>query len=49
MLFSGLTGGLTGLYQVNAKMPDGVTPGDAVPVVLTLGNVSSPPVSMSVR
>jgi uncharacterized protein (TIGR03437 family) len=49
VLFSGLTGGLTGLYQVNAKMPDGVNPGDAVPVVLTLGNVSSPPVSMAVR
>jgi len=49
VLFSGLTGGLTGLYQVNAKMPDGVTPGDAVPVVLTFGNISSPPVSMSVR
>jgi len=49
VLFSGLTGGLTGLYQVNAMMPDGVNPGDAVPVVLTLGNVSSPPVSMAVR
>ena len=49
VLFSGLTGGLTGLYQINATMPDVVTPGDAVPVVLTLGNVSSPPVSMSVR
>jgi uncharacterized protein (TIGR03437 family) len=49
VLFSGLTGGLTGLYQVNAKMPDGVNPGDAVPVVLTLGNISSPPVSMAVR
>jgi uncharacterized protein (TIGR03437 family) len=49
VLFSGLTGGLTGLYQVNAKMPDVVTPGDAVPVVLTVGSISSPPVSMAVR
>jgi uncharacterized protein (TIGR03437 family) len=49
VLFSGLTGGLTGLYQVNALMPDGVSPGDAVPVVLTMGNLSSPPVSMAVR
>jgi len=49
VLFSGLTGGLTGLYQVNATMPAGVAPGDAVPVVLTLGSVSSPPVSMAVR
>jgi uncharacterized protein (TIGR03437 family) len=47
--FSGLTVGLTGLYQVNAKMPDGVAPGDAVPVVLSVGSVSSPPVSMAVR
>jgi uncharacterized protein (TIGR03437 family) len=49
VLFSGLTGGLTGLYQVNAIMPDGVSAGDAVPVVLTMGNASSPPVSMAVR
>jgi uncharacterized protein (TIGR03437 family) len=49
VMFSGLTGGLTGLYQVNAIMPAGVTPGDAVPVVLTLGNLSSPPVGMAVR
>jgi uncharacterized protein (TIGR03437 family) len=49
VVFSGLTGGLTGLYQINATMPDGVTPGDAVAVVLTVGNVASPPVSMAVR
>jgi uncharacterized protein (TIGR03437 family) len=49
VLFSGLTGGLTGLYQINATLPDGVSPGDAVPVVLTVSNVSSPPVSMAVR
>jgi uncharacterized protein (TIGR03437 family) len=49
VLFSGLTGGLTGLYQINATMPDGVTPGDAVPVVLSMGNISSPPVNMAVR
>jgi uncharacterized protein (TIGR03437 family) len=49
VMFSGLAGSLTGLYQVNAIMPDGVTPGDAVPVVLTLGSVSSPPVGMAVR
>jgi uncharacterized protein (TIGR03437 family) len=49
VLFSGLTGGLTGLYQVNAKMPDDVNPGDAVPVVLILGTIASPPVTMAVR
>src|SRR6185437_15977679 len=34
-LFSGLTPNLVGLYQVNLQMPDGVTPGDAVPVLIT--------------
>jgi uncharacterized protein (TIGR03437 family) len=34
-LFSGLTPNLVGLYQVNIQAPDGVTPGDSVPVVIT--------------
>src|SRR6185312_114791 len=33
--FSGLTPTLTALYQVNVQMPGGVTPGSAVPVVVT--------------
>jgi len=33
--FSGLTPYLVGLYQINIQVPDGVTPGDAVPVVIT--------------
>jgi uncharacterized protein (TIGR03437 family) len=33
--FSGLTPTLTALYQVNVQMPSGVTPGSAVPVVVT--------------
>jgi uncharacterized protein (TIGR03437 family) len=33
--FAGLTPTLTALYQVNVQMPDGVTPGSAVPVVVT--------------
>jgi len=41
--FSGLTPSATGLYQVNAVIPAGVTPGDSVPVVLTAaGQVSAP-------
>lgn len=47
--FSGLAPLYTGLYQINAVMPDGVPPGDSVPVVVTVGNEASPPVSMSVR
>jgi adhesin/invasin len=47
--FSGLAPGFTGLYQVNAVVPAGVSPGDAVPVVLTVSGQSSPAVSMAVR
>lgn len=32
---------VAGLYQINAKVPTGVTTGTAVPVVVTMGGVSS--------
>jgi uncharacterized protein (TIGR03437 family) len=32
---------VAGLLQVNARVPATVTPGDAVPIVLTVGNASS--------
>jgi len=35
VLFSGLTATLAALYQVNIQVPVGVTPGNAVPVVIT--------------
>jgi uncharacterized protein (TIGR03437 family) len=35
VLFSGLTATLAALYQVNVQVPSGVTPGSAVPVVIT--------------
>ena len=34
--FAGLTPTLVGLYQVNVTMPAGVTPGNSVPVLLTV-------------
>jgi uncharacterized protein (TIGR03437 family) len=48
--FVGLTPGFTGLYQINAtQMPSGVTPGDQVPVTITVGGYQSAPVTMAVR
>jgi uncharacterized protein (TIGR03437 family) len=48
VLFSGLTPGFSGLYQVNAYMPSGVAAGDAA-VLLTEGGISSRPVTMAVQ
>jgi len=49
VFFAGLTSGFTGLYQVNAFVPAGVSPGDAVPLLITQSGRSSPPVTISVR
>lgn len=47
--FSGLTPDFTGLYQVNAIVPEGVLPGDAVEVILSIAGQTSPPVTMAVQ
>jgi uncharacterized protein (TIGR03437 family) len=47
--FAGLTPGSTGLYQINAVVPAGVTPGDRVPVVANAAGQSSAAVYISVR
>ena len=47
--FAGLVPGFTGLYQINAVVPVGVTPSAAVPVVLTVAGQSSVPVTMGIR
>ncbi|MGH9660611.1 MAG: hypothetical protein ACRD96_18825, partial [Bryobacteraceae bacterium] len=49
VLFAGLTPFLSGLNQINVEVPASVTPGDAVPVVVTVGGQSSPPVTIAVR
>jgi uncharacterized protein (TIGR03437 family) len=42
VVFAGLTPTLVGLYQVNVTMPSGVTPGSAVPVLLTVAGQTGP-------
>jgi uncharacterized protein (TIGR03437 family) len=49
VLFNGLSPGYAGLYQVNVKVPDGITPGDTVPVVLTSAGRSGGTVTMAIR
>ena len=41
--FQGLAPGFVGLYQVNAVVPSGVAPGDAVPLVLTQNGIVANP------
>ena len=47
--FAGLAPGFVGVYQVNAQVPAGITPGDAVPVVLTQGSSQSNTATIAVR
>jgi len=42
VVYAGLVAGLVGLYQVNVNMPAGVTPGNAVPVLLNVAGQTSP-------
>jgi uncharacterized protein (TIGR03437 family) len=49
VVFSGLTPGDPGLYQINAVVPSGITTGDAVPVVISVAGQSSPAVTMAVK
>ena len=49
VLFSGLTPGFAGLYQINAIVPAGVTPGNEVPVLLNIAGQTGPAVTIAVR
>jgi uncharacterized protein (TIGR03437 family) len=47
--YAGLTPQFTGLYQVNARVPAGVQPGDAVELVLKIGNQTSAAATIAVE
>jgi uncharacterized protein (TIGR03437 family) len=47
--YSGLAPGEVGLYQVNVQVPAGVPTGNAVPVVVTLGNGVSNTVTIALQ
>jgi uncharacterized protein (TIGR03437 family) len=49
VLFSGLTPGYAGLYVVDVQIPSGITVGNAVPVTLTIGGVTSNTVTIAVQ
>jgi len=48
VLFAGLVPTLSGLYQVNATIPEGIT-GDSVPIVLTAVGLAGPPVNIAIH
>ena len=47
VLYAGTQG--PGLFQVNARIPLAASPGDAVPVTVTIGSPSQPGVTLSVK
>jgi uncharacterized protein (TIGR03437 family) len=49
VLSAALTPNRAGVYTVTVVVPQGVTPGDQVPVVLTSVGQTSPPVTMAIR
>ena len=49
VLFSGMAPGFVGLWQINAQIPQNVTPGNAVPLVVNAGGVASNTVTIAVQ
>jgi uncharacterized protein (TIGR03437 family) len=49
VLFAGLAPGFAGLYQVNATVPSGITAGSDIPVILTVDDISSTPVTVAIH
>jgi len=49
VVFAGVVAGYAGEYQVNVVVPNGVAPGDNVPVVLSVAGQQSVPVTLKVK
>lgn len=49
VLFSGMAPGFVGLWQINAEVPQNVTPGPAVPLVISAGGNTSNTVTIAVE
>ncbi len=49
LLFSGLTPGAVGLYQLNVTVPAGAPTGDSVQLTVAIGNATSNTVTLAVR
>lgn len=49
VIFSGLAPGFVGLYQVNALVPSSISPGNTVPVFLSVGGATSNTVTIAVQ
>ncbi len=47
--FCGLVPGFAGLYQIDVAVPTGTPTGNAVPVTITVGGVTSPSVAIAVQ
>jgi uncharacterized protein (TIGR03437 family) len=47
--YSGLAPGEVGLYQIDVQVPSSVTPGSAVPVVVTINGTTSNTVTIAVQ
>jgi uncharacterized protein (TIGR03437 family) len=47
--FAGLAPGFVGLYQINTTVPEGVSPGNAVPVVISVAGQTGPPATIAVQ
>jgi uncharacterized protein (TIGR03437 family) len=49
IIFSGLTPGFVGLYQMNVRLGTNVPAGSETPLVVTAGGIAGPPVRMATR